>query len=119
MVTPPPLVAQAIDRFREAQEQVKHFEGEATVHKDLVQDFCQSEYARRLVNGVDASLKVLGEATMVAFVVADSSAGLTDEDVAVFAESFGEPAATALVTCDFQSIRFDAKVLEANYDDVV
>ena len=32
-LTPPEQIAQAIDAFREAQEQAKHFEGEATFKK--------------------------------------------------------------------------------------
>lgn len=118
-VTPPADVAEAIDRFREFQEQARHFEGEATVHKDKVQAFCATEYSRRQANGLTGSFKVLGDETMVTYVVTDSSAGLADEDVAAFAERWGEAAAEELITRDFASIRFDAAVLEANYDAVV
>lgn len=118
-VTPPADVAEAIDEFRAAQEQAKHFEGEATVHKDKILAFSHGEYARRLLNGVNSSFKILGDETMVTYVVTDGSAGLTEEDVEALSERWGEEAAEALVTRDFQSIRFDAKVLEANYDEVV
>ncbi len=35
-ITPPTEVAEAIDAFRDAQEQMKHFEGEMTVQKDAI-----------------------------------------------------------------------------------
>lgn len=118
-VTPPRDVAEAIDHFRDFQEQARHFEGEATVHKDRVQAFCQGEYARRLQSGAAGSFKVLGDETMVTYIVTDSSAGLSEEDLEVFAEKWGREAAEELITRDFQSIRFDPEVLEANYDAVV
>lgn len=118
-VTPPADVAEAIDRFRECQDQARHFEGEATIYKDKVQAFCQSEYVKRLQNGIGGSFKILGDETMVTYVITDSSAGLSEEDVQTFAEKWGEEAAEELITRDYQSIRFDPAVLEANYDEVV
>lgn len=118
-VTPPEEVAKAIDEFREAQEQAKHFEGEATVLKDTVMNWATDEYSKRFLNGMEKSYKVEGDETMVTYVVMDASAGLTDEDVQQIAERWGEEAAEDLVQRDFRSIRFDPKVLEANYDEVV
>src|SRR4051812_38865644 len=89
-VTPPVEVAEAIDKFREFQEQARHFEGEATIHKDKIQDFCQLEYTRRLANGVQGSFKVLGDETMVTYVITESSAGLSEEDLSGFAERWGQ-----------------------------
>ncbi len=118
-VTPPAPVAEAIDKFREYQEQARHFEGEATIHKDKVQDFCQAEYTRRLANGVQGSFKILGDETMVTYVVTESSAGLSDEDRDRIAERWGVDAANELIVRDYQSIRFDGEVLAANYDEIV
>ena len=118
-VTPVPDVAEAIDLFREAQEQAKHFEGEATIHKDKIVQYCRKEYARRLLAGKAKSFKVLGDEAMVAYIVMDSSSGMTEEDAAYLAEKWGETAADDLLTRDHRSIRFDEKVLEANYDEVV
>lgn len=118
-VTPPADISEAVDRFREAQDQARHFEGEATIYKDKVQNFCQGEYSRRLQSGLKGSFKVLGEETMVTYVVTDSSAGLSEEDLQAFTEKWGEDAAQSLIVRDFQSIRFDPAVLEANYDEVV
>jgi hypothetical protein len=118
-ITPPEEVAQAIDAFRECQEQAKHFEGEATVHKDQIMEYSQSEYCKRVFGGMNRSFKVLGEQSMVTFVAMDASAGLTEEEVTAFAERWGEKAADDLITRDFASIRFDGEVLEANYDAVV
>lgn len=118
-VTPPASIAQAIDAFREAQDQAKHFEGEATVHKDAIIRYSQQEYSKRVMNGVKASFKILGEETMVTYIVQDSSAGLTEEEVSDFVQKWGEDAADQLIVRDFASIRFDGKVLEANYDAVV
>jgi hypothetical protein len=118
-LTPPAEIAQAIDSFRECQEQAKHFEGEATIYKDKVLAYCKEEYTKRHLKGQGGSFKVLGDETMVNYVIQDSSAGLTDEDVAEFAGRFGEEAAEELITRDFRSIRFDPKVLAANYDQVV
>jgi hypothetical protein len=118
-VTPPAPVQEAIDKFREYQEQARHFEGEATIYKDKALAFCQKEYVKRLSNGIDGSFKVLGEETMITYTVVDSSAGLSEEDKEAFAERWGEEAAEALIKRDYQSIRFDPAVLEANYDEVV
>lgn len=118
-INPPKEVAEAIDQFREAQDQAKHFEGEATIHKNTILAYSEEEYVKRLIGGKNTSFKVLGEETMVTYVVMDSSAGLSDDDVEEFARNFGEKAAEDLITRDFASIKFDAKVLEANYDAVV
>jgi hypothetical protein len=118
-ITPPKEVAEAIDSFREAQEQAKHFEGEATVHKDFILNFSEEEYIQRLFNGMSRSFKILGQETMVTYVIMDASAGLTEEDVEEFSRRFGKDAADELITRDYASVRFDVAVLEANYDAVV
>lgn len=118
-LTPPEEVARAIDSFREAQDQMKHFEGEMTIQKDVILNFSEEEYSKRLLNGQGDSFKILGEETMVTYVVMDAGAGLTDEDAADFAKRWGKPAAEELIVRDYSSIRFDGKVLEAHYDEVV
>jgi hypothetical protein len=118
-ISPPKEVAEAIDAFRECQDQAKHFEGEATIHKNTVLSYSETEYVKRLMSGKNTSFKVLGEETMVTYVVMDASAGLTEEDVEEFSKTWGEKAAEDLIVRDFASIKFDAKVLEANYDAVV
>ena len=118
-LSPPKEVAQAIDSFRECQDQAKHFEGEASLHKNVVLSYAEEQYVNRLSGGKNSSFKLLGEETMVTYVVMDASAGLTDEDAEEFAKNFGEDAAEDLIVRDFSSIKFDAKVLEANYDAVV
>jgi len=118
-LTPPAEIAHAIDAFREAQDQAKHFEGEATIHKNAILAFSEEEYVKRLLSGKNKSFKVLGDETMVTYVVMDASAGLSDEDVEEFEKNFGRKAAEELIVRDYSSIKFDAKVLEANYDAVV
>ncbi|MBX9768420.1 MAG: hypothetical protein K2X47_14195 [Bdellovibrionales bacterium] len=118
-LSPPKGVAEAIDAFRECQDQAKHFEGEATIHKNVVLSYAEEEYVKRLTGGKNNSFKVLGEETMVTYVVMDASAGLTDEDAEEFAKNYGQDAAEDLIVRDFSSIKFDAAVLEANYDAVV
>ena len=118
-ITPPAEIAQAIDSFREAQDQYKHFEGEMTIHKDEIMNFSSKEYAMRVLNGLKSSFKILGDESMVTYVAMDSSAGLTEEDVAEFEQRWGKKAADELIVRDFGSVRFDAAVLEANYDAVV
>ncbi|HTL11906.1 MAG TPA: hypothetical protein VL588_05435 [Bdellovibrionota bacterium] len=118
-LTPPQEVAQAIDAFREAQEQAKHFEGEATIHKDVILNYSEREYSKRLLKGMNDSFKILGEETMVTYVVMDAGAGLTEEDTEDFAKRWGKAAAEELIVRDYASIRFDGKVLEAHYDAVV
>jgi hypothetical protein len=118
-LTAPEEVAKAIDLFRESQEQAKHFEGEATVQKDLILEYSQAEYTKRVFNGKNRSFKILGEQGMVMYVVMDASAGLTEADVEAFTEQWGEEAAEELITRDLGSIRFDPEVLEANYEAVV
>lgn len=118
-LTPPPEVAEAIDAFREAQDQAKHFEGEATIHKNTILNFAEDTYAKRLSTGKNNSFKILGDETMVTYVIMDSSAGLTDEDLEEFTRNYGEKAAEDLIMRDYGSIRFDGKVLEENYDAVI
>jgi hypothetical protein len=118
-ITPPAKIARAIDAFREAQDQYKHYEGEMTIQKDEILSYSHEEYAKRLLSGMNNSFKILGEETMVTYVVMDSSAGLTEEDVAEFADRWGKEAAEELIVRDFGSIKFDPAVLEANYDAVV
>jgi len=118
-LTPPAEVAEAIDAFREAQDQAKHFEGEATIHKNTILAYSEEEYAKRLHSGKNKSFKVLGDETMVTYVVMDASAGLTEEDAEEFAKNFGKEAAEDLIVRDYASLRFDAKVLEENYAEVV
>jgi hypothetical protein len=118
-LSPPSEIAQAIDAFREAQDQAKHFEGEATIYKNQILEYSEEEYAKRLLTGKNKSFKVLGDETMVTYVVMDSSAGLTEEDVEEFTKAWGKEAAEDLIVRDYASIKFDGKVLEANYDKVV
>ncbi len=115
----PDHVAEAVDAFREAQDQAKFFEGEATVHKNQVLNFCQDEYAKRLFSGMDDGFKVQGIETIAMYVVQDSSAGLSEEDLEEFTARWGKKAAEELITRDYSSIRFNDKVLEAHYDEVV
>jgi hypothetical protein len=118
-ITPPEEIQKAIDSFREAQDQAKHFEGEMTIQKDVIVSYSEQEYCKRLVNGMNDSFKLLGEETMVTYVVMDAGAGLTDEDSEDFAKRWGKGAAEELIVRDYASIRFDGKVLEAHYDAVV
>jgi hypothetical protein len=117
-LSPPREIARAIDAFREAQEQMKHFEGEATVQKDAVNDYSRREYAKRVLKGKNKSFKLLGEQSMVTYVVMDASAGLTAEDVEAFTERWGEKAAADLIQPDLASVRFDGEVFEANYEAI-
>lgn len=118
-LTPPDEVQTAIDSFREFQEQARHFEGEATVQKDLILDWANGEFAKRALSGMGDSFKALGEESLVTYVVMDASAGLTEEDVSEFASNWGEKAAEELIERDYASVRFEGKVLEAHYDKIV
>lgn len=118
-VKAPADIAAAIDAFRECEDQAKHFEGEATIHKNQVLDFARQEFVRRARAGQNLSFKIHGNEAIVTYVVQDSSAGLTEEEVSDIAQRWGETAADQLVTRDFRSIRFDPKVLETHYDAVV
>lgn len=115
----PPEIMEAIDQFRECQEQAKHYEGEASVYKDTILDFCQEKFCARALKGDNESFKLLGGDSMVHYVVQDSSAGLAEEDLATIEERWGEKAAEELVVRDYASLKFDPKVLEAHYDEVV
>jgi len=119
VLTPPEDVARAVDAFRDLQEQAKHFEGEATVQKDIVLGYGQAEYGKRVLKGMNRSFKILGEQSMVTFVAMDTSSGLTEEEAAAFGERWGDKVADELITRDLASIRFDPEVLEANYESVV
>lgn len=118
-ITPPDDIARAIDAFRDAQEQAKHFEGEATIQKDFINDYAIKEFSKRAIKGKNKSFKLLGDQSMVTYVVMDASAGITDEELDSFKERWGEKAADDLITRDLASIRFDGEVFEANYDAIV
>lgn len=118
-ITPPEEIASAIDAFRDAQEQAKHFEGEMTIHKDEINEYSLKEFSKRVLKGKGKSFKLMGEQSMVTYVVMDASAGLTDEDVESFRERWGDKAADDLIVKDLASIRFDGEVFEANYDAIV
>lgn len=118
-LSPPDNIARAIDAFRDAQEQAKHFEGEATIQKDFINDYAIKEFSKRAIKGKNKSFKLLGDQSMVTYVVMDTSAGITEEELNSFKERWGEEAADDLITRDFASIRFDGEVFEANYDAIV
>lgn len=118
-ITPPHNVAVAIDALRDAQDQARFFEGEATVHKNEVMMFSEEQYGKRLATGNNDSFKILGDESIVTYVVVDSGAGLTEEEVDEFRTTFGSEAADELIVRDFSSLRFDPQVLEENYDAVV
>lgn len=118
-VEPPGDIAAAVDKFRECQEQAKHFDGEATVYKDLILNFARNQFAQRALSGQTGGFKILGEEGMVTFIVQDSSAGLTEEEVEEISQEYGSEVADDLIGRDYASIRFNPKVLEAHYDEVV
>ena len=118
-LSPPHEIKEAIDNFREKQEQAKHYEGEATIYKDSVLNFCQSEYSKKAFSGQTSSFKVLGDESMVHYVVQNSSAGLTEEELYEFEDRWGQQAANELITKDFSSIKFEPKVLEQHYEQIV
>lgn len=119
VIDAPEEIAEAIDAFREAQDQAKYFEGEATVQKNAINDYSLKEYAKRVFKGKGKSFKLKGNENLVTYIVMDASAGLSEDDVDAFREQWGDEAADDLITRDFASIRFDGEVLEANYDAVV
>lgn len=119
ILVPPRDVAESVDAFREAQDQADYFAGEAAVHKSKVLEFAQKVYSERLHSGESAGFKVQGIESIAMYVVQDASAGLSEEDVEAFEERWGSDAVRALITKDYSSIRFNEKVLEANYDAVV
>lgn len=119
IVTPSPEVAEAIDAFRQAIDQAKFFEGEATTYKNTIVEFAQQNYVKRFMDGHKTGFKLQGSDAVIMYIVQDSSAGFSDEDVAEFADRWGEEAAEELIVRDFASIRFNDKTLEAHYDEVV
>ncbi len=119
VIKPPAEVRDAIDAFRDAQAQMKHFEGEATVHKDVINDFSLKEFSKRAMSGKAKSFRLESDENQVMYVVMDTSAGISDDELEDFRSQWGDDAAEALLKRDFGSIRFDADVLEANYEAVV
>ena len=90
IVTPPSEVSEAINAFRQAIDQAKFFEGEATVYKNTIVDYARSEYSKRFFNGHKSGFKLQGSDAMIMYVIQDSSAGFSDEDVAEFADRWGK-----------------------------
>ena len=118
-VKTPDDIASAVDSYREAQDKVKHFEGEAAMYKDTILAYTKSEYCRRALDGDTANFKVSGKVAQAMYIVMDASSGLTEEDRDLVVGEFGEKAAEELIERDFRSLKFNAEVLEANYEAVV
>lgn len=119
IITPSSEVSEAIDAFRQAMDQAKFFEGEATIYKNAILDFARATYAKRFFEGNKSGFKLQGAESIIMYIIQDSSSGFSDEDVAEFASRWGEDAAEDLIVRDFSSIRFNDKTLEAHYDEVV
>lgn len=119
IITPPAIVAEAVDAFRNAVDQAKFHEGEATVHKNTVMEFAAQEFSRRLYHGDTQGFKIQGNEFLAMYVVQDAGAGLSEEDVDQFRERWGDEAAQDLIVRDFASIRFNESILETHYDEVV
>jgi len=119
IVTPPQEVSEAIDAFRQAIDQAKFFEGEATIYKNTILDFARAQYSKRFFDGVKSGFKLQGVESVIMYIIQDSSAGFSDEEVAEFADKWGQEAAEELIVRDYASIRFNDKTLEAHYDQVV
>ena len=118
-LAPPKDIKEAIDAFREAQEQARHFEGETVVYKDQILDFARKELAKRIFHGAPGTFKMEGNETLVTYIIQDSSAGLTEEESEQFAAQWGGNAAADLIEKDFATIRMDPQVLKANYEKIV
>lgn len=118
-VTPPQDVQKAVDLFRENQGQAKHFEGEATIYKDKILSFSIEEYCNRAFRGQKKSFKILGQESIVNFIIQDSSAGLTEDEYEEFEERWGKKAAEDLIIKDYSSVRLDGEVLAEHYDEIV
>lgn len=118
-VKTPDNIADAVDAYREAQDKVKHFEGEAAIYKDTILSYSKSEYARRARTGETENFKLFGNKAMAMYIVMDSSSGLSDEDVSRVSSEFGEKAAKELTENDYKSLKFNPEVLEANYNQIV
>lgn len=122
VVKAPEEIAKHVDAFREAATQAKHFEGQATPHKDAVYDFAKAEFARRAMAGKAGSFKILGEEEAVLFVIADNAKGLTEDEVTELAGELGKDGLVkteTLLKKNYTEIRFDPEVLETNYEAVI
>lgn len=118
-VTPPSNIAAAVDEFRRLQDQAKHFEGQATVHKDAIGEWARDEYAKRAMGGDPDSFKILGDESTATFVTSETGSGLTEEHLEELQKEVSAADAEKLVKVDYGSIRLDAETLEKNYDAVV
>ncbi|MBI2601463.1 MAG: hypothetical protein HYW48_00255 [Deltaproteobacteria bacterium] len=118
-LTPSTEIRKAIDLFRDYQEQAKHFEGEATVYKDKILAFSIEEYCKRVFKGQAKSFKLMGNESIVNYIVQDSSAGLSEDDLDEFIERWGDKAANDLIVKDFASIRLNPQILEDHYEKIV
>ena len=114
----PKKIAKNIDSFREYQDQAKHYESLAAAHKVEIVVYAKKNYSERIMNGQGGSFKIIGEESQVTWVASTGSAALSAEDEAIIKDKWGKKAAKELLTPDFSSLKFDAKVLEANYDMV-
>jgi hypothetical protein len=119
-VAAPEEVQAAVAEYKEAQEQMKHYEGLMNIHKDAILSFAKPYHAKKNFAGCKKGFKILGkDESMTSYVAQDRGRSITEEEADAFEERFGEKAREDLIVVDYGSISFNAEVLEANYDAVV
>lgn len=118
-VKPPAEIQRDVDRFRENQEQAKTFEAQATVYKDRIVAFALEKYSERVMKGQTKSFKIPGHETIVNYIIQDSSAGLTEEDMEEFENRWGKKATEDMIVKDYSSIRLNGQVLAEHYEEIV
>lgn len=115
----PENLASTVDELHDINGQIKHLKGEETVLRDSINAFAQETFSDRFRGGLTGNFRIEGETSSITYIVQDASSGISSEEKEDFANKWGDEAADALIVEDFASIKFDTKVLEANYDAVV
>lgn len=119
IVEVPKNIAIAIDKFRDAIEKAKNYEGEATVYKQEITDFAKKEYTKRFFKGKNKNFKLFGNESSVMYIVMDSGAHLNPYEIEQLRKDYGDDFINELTEQSFNTVKFNQETLEKHYEQIV
>ena len=109
----------AVDEFASLRRQAAEIERKLEALEPKVLEHCRQVHATRALQGLYGGFKLFGTTGKVTFVMRSNGGQLAESERTGFAERFGVETANELLRRDFSAFKFNPKVLEANYSDVV
>lgn len=108
-----------VDEFAALTAQSRELTVKLEALKSRLHAHCRQEFVGRLLAGETGGFRILGTTGRATFVVRGPGATLSQSERTALESRFGANIGTALLRRDLSSFRFNAAVLEANYDAVV